>query len=49
MLAVDVTAMPLAALIEAKVAVWLKVTLAPSAPTKPIKKPPVTVAAFNPS
>ena len=49
MLSKNVTKIPLPTLADAKVALCVKLTLAPSVPTKPTNEPPVTVAVVVPS
>ena len=49
MLAKNVTKIPLPTFADAKVALCVRLTLAPSVPTKPTNEPPITVAAVVPS
>ena len=49
MLSKKVTKIPLATVADAKLALCVKLTLAPSVPTKPTNEPPMTVAFVPPS
>ena len=49
MLSKNVTKIPLATVADAKLALCVKDTFAPSVPTKPTNEPPVIVAVVVPS